>query len=109
MTRNGNNFGYGLGRSTGRGMCGRGTGQGWRDGTGPWPEPGFSGGFGRCNGQGQRRCRFEENDGRTGFSGFTGFAGFNRIGAHPFAAALARVEAAIEDLKRQINDLRQKP
>ena len=66
------------------------------------------GGFGRGNGQGRRRCRFEENDGRTGFSGFTGFAGFNRIGAHPFAAALARVEAAIEDIKRQINDLRQK-
>ena len=85
MTRNGNNFGYGLGRSAGRGMGGRG------------------------NGQGQRRCRFEENDGRAGFGGFTGFTDFNRCGAHPFAAALARVEAAIEDLKRQINDLRQKP
>ena len=102
MTRNGNNFGYGLGRSTGRGMGGRGTGQGWRDGTGPGPEPGFSGGFGRCNGQGQRRCRFEEADGQSGFNIR------NRISAPPFAAAIARIEAAIEDLKRQINDLRHK-
>ena len=84
-------------------MGGRGNGQGRRDGTGPGP------GFGGGNGQGQRRCRFEENDGRAGFGGFTGFTDFNRCGAHPFAAALARVEAAIEDLKRQINDLRQKP
>ncbi len=101
MTRNGSNFGYGLGRSTGRGMGGLGNGQGRRDGTGPGP--GFGGGFARGNGQGRRRCRFEENDGRTGF------AGFNRIGSHPFAAAISRIEAAIEDLKRQINDLRQKP
>lgn len=104
MTRNGSNFGYGLARSTGRGMGGRGNDQGRRDGTGPGP--GFGGGFGRGNGQGRRRCRFEENDGQ---AGFTGFAGFNRIGLHPFAAAISRIEAAIEDLKRQIGELRQKP
>ncbi len=88
MTRNG----YGLGRSNGRGMGGRGNGLCLRDGSGS-----SSG-----RGQGRRRCRFEESDGRWGFPtrSTTGF--------HPFAGAVSRIEAAIEDLKRQITELRQK-
>lgn len=107
MTRNGSGngsrLGYGMGRSNGRGVVDRGNGQCRRDGTGFRFGAGFSGSFGSGGGQGRGRCRFEENDGRTGFSAF------NRIGAHPFASAIARIEAAVEDLKRQINDLRQRP
>ena len=92
MTRNGNGFGLGLGRSGGRGMGGRGDGQCLRDGTG----------FGSGRGQGRRRCHFEEVDSRWGFPAR------NVIGPHPFASAISRVEAAIEGLKRQIDELRQK-
>ena len=104
MTRNDYGSGYGFGRSNGRGMGGRGNGQCRRDGSG------FGRGFGRGFGPGTgfgagqgRRCRVEEADGQSGFNIR------NRISAPPFAAAIARIEAAIEDLKRQINDLRQKP
>ncbi|MBP8215317.1 MAG: hypothetical protein KAX66_07600 [Propionivibrio sp.] len=96
MTRNDYGFGYGFGRSNGRGMGGRGNGQCRRNGSG------FGPGFGSGGGQGRRRYRFEENDGQPGFNVR------NRIGSHPFAAAIARIEAAIEDLKRQIGELRQK-
>ena len=80
-------------------MGGRGNGQCRRDGSGFGPGFGPSTGYG--GGQG-RRCRFEEADGQLGFNAR------NTISAHPFAAAIARIEAAIEDLKRQINDLRHK-
>ena len=100
MTRNDYGSGYGFGRSNGRGMGGRGNGQCRRDGSGFGR--GFGPGTGFGAGQG-RRCRFEEADGQSGFNIR------NRISAPPFAAAIARIEAAIEDLKRQINDLRQKP
>lgn len=95
MTRNGN--AYGLGRSNasgmgGRGMGGRGNGQCLRDGTG----------FASGSRQGRRRCRFEADDARGGFPAR------NPTGFHPFAGAISRVEAAIDDLKRQINELRQK-
>ena len=99
MTRNNSGFGYGFGRSNGRGMGGRGNGQCRRDGSGFGR--GFGPGTGFGAGQG-RRCRFEEADGQSGFNIR------NRISAPPFAAAIARIEAAIEDLKRQINDLRHK-
>ena len=88
MTRNG----YGLGRTNGRGMGGRGNGRCLRDGTG----------FGSGRGQGRRRCRFEESDRRWGF-----FAS-NALGGNPFAGAISRIESVIDELKRQINDLRQK-
>lgn len=99
MTRNDYGSGYGFGRSNGRGMGGRGNGQCRRDGSGFGR--GFGPGTGFGAGQG-RRCRFEEADGQSGFNIR------NRISAPPFAAAIARIEAAIEDLKRQINDLRHK-
>lgn len=95
MTRNG----FAPDRSNGRGMGGRGNGQCRRDGSGFGR--GFGPGTGFGAGQG-RRCRFEEADGQSGFNIR------NRISAPPFAAAIARIEAAIEDLKRQINDLRHK-
>jgi hypothetical protein len=99
MTRNNSGFGYGFGRSNGRGMGGgRGNGQCRRDGSGFGS--GFGTGFGR--GPGRGRCRFEESDVPAGFNVR------NRTGSHPFAAAIARIEAAIDDLKRQIGELRQK-
>ena len=98
MTRNDYGFGYGRGRSNGRGMGGRGNGQCRRDGSGFGS--GFGTGFGR--GPGRGRCRFEESDVPAGFNVR------NRTGSHPFAAAIARIEAAIEELKRQIGELRQK-
>lgn len=99
MTRNNYGFGYGFGRSNGRGMGGgRGNGQCRRDGSGFGS--GFGTGFGR--GPGRGRCRFEESDVPAGFNVR------NRSGSHPFAAAIARIEAAIDDLKRQIGELRQK-
>ncbi len=98
MTRNDYGFGYGRGRSNGRGMGGRGNGQCRRDGSGFGS--GFGTGFGR--GPGRGRCRFEESDVPAGFNVR------NRTGSHPFAAAIARIEAAIDDLKRQIGELRQK-
>ena len=99
MTRNNSGFGYGFGRSNGRGMGGgRGNGQCRRDGSGFGS--GFGTGFGR--GPGRGRCRFEESDVPAGFNVR------NRSGSHPFAAAIARIEAAIEELKRQIGELRQK-
>lgn len=99
MTRNNSGFGYGFGRSNGRGMGGgRGNGQCRRDGSGFGS--GFGTGFGR--GPGRGRCRFEESDVPAGFNVR------NRSGSHPFAAAIARIEAAIDDLKRQIGELRQK-
>ncbi len=99
MTRNDCGFGYGFGRSNGRGMGGgRGNGQCRRDGSGFGS--GFGTGFGR--GPGRGRCRFEESDVPAGFNVR------NRTGSHPFAAAIARIEAAIDDLKRQIGELRQK-
>ena len=91
MTRNG--FGFGFGQQSGRGMGGRGNGQCLGDGTG----------FGSRRGQGRRRCRFEQGDGRWGF------AARDVIGTHPFASAIARMEAAIEGIKRQIADLGRKP
>ena len=97
MTRNNSGFGYGFGRSNGRGMGGgRGNGQCRRDGSG------FGSGTGFSRGPGQGRCRFEESDVQLGFNVR------NRTGSHPFAAAIARIEAAIDDLKRQIGELRQK-
>ena len=90
MTRNDCGFGYGFGRSNGRGMGGRGNGQCCRDGSGFGR--GFGPGTGFGAGQG-RRCRFEEADGQSGFNIR------NRISAPPFAAAIARIEAAIEDLR----------
>ena len=98
MTRNDYGFGYGRGRSNGRGMGCRGNGQCRRDGSG------FGSGFGTgfSRGPGQGRCRFEESDVQLGFNVR------NRTGSHPFAAAIARIEAAIDDLKRQIGELRQK-
>ena len=97
MTRNNSGFGYGFGRSNGRGMGGgRGNGQCRRDGSG------FGSGTGFSRGPGQGRCRFEESDVPAGFNVR------NRTGSHPFAAAIARIEAAIDDLKRQIGELRQK-
>ncbi len=90
MTSNTN--GYGLGRSNGCGMGWRGNGQCLRDGTG----------FASGRGQGRRRCRFEAGEGRWGFPAR------NPTGFHPFAGAISRIEAAIDDLKRQINELRQK-
>ena len=95
MTRNMNGHGYdlGLGRANGRGMGGRGNGQCRRDGTG----------FGSGSAQGQRRCQFEAGDGRWGLPARS------PMGFHPFAGAISRIEAAINDLKRQINELRQKP
>lgn len=99
MTRNNSGFGYGFGRSNGRGMGGgRGNGQCRRDGSGFGS--GFGTGFGR--GPGRGCCRFEESDVPAGFNVR------NRSGSHPFAAAIARIEAAIEELKRQIGELRQK-
>ena len=99
MTRNNSGFGYGFGRSNGRGMGGgRGNGQCRRDGSGFGS--GFGTGFGR--GPGRGRCRFEESDVPAGFNVR------NRTGSHPFEAAIARIEAAIDDLKRQIGELRQK-
>ena len=99
MTRNNSGFGYGFGRSNGRGMGGgRGNGQCRRDGSGFGS--GFGTGFGR--GPGRGRCRFEQSDVQAGFNVR------NRSGSHPFAAAIARIEAAIEELKRQIGELRQK-
>ena len=98
MTRNNSGFGYGFGRSNGRGMGGRGNGRCRRDGSGFGS--GFGTGLGR--GPGRGRCRFEESDVPAGFNVR------NRSGSHPFAAAIARIEAAIDDLKRQIGELRQK-
>ncbi len=98
MTRNDCGFGYGFGRSNGRGMGGRGNGRCRRDGSGFGS--GFGTGLGR--GPGRERCRFEESDVQPGFNVR------NRTGSHPFAAAIARIEAAIDDLKRQIGELRQK-
>ena len=98
MTRNDCGFGYGFGRSNGRGMGGRGNGRCRRDGSGFGS--GFGTGLGR--GPGRGRCRFEESDVQLGFNVR------NRTGSHPFAAAIARIEAAIDDLKRQIGELRQK-
>ena len=103
MTRNNSGFGYGFGRSNGRGMGGgRGNGQCRRDGSGFGSGfgTGFGTGFGR--GPGRGRCRIEESDVPAGFNVR------NRSGSHPFAAAIARIEAAIEELKRQIGELRQK-
>ena len=76
----------------GRGMGGRGNGQCLRD------ETGFASG----SWQGRRRCRFETGDERRGFPAR------NPIGFHPFAGAISRIEAAIDDIRRQFNDLRPK-
>ena len=120
---------FGFGGSPGRGIgqrSQRGNGRGLRDGTGSGIGPGFSHGFcpglergmgrgmqngfgmargaasGTGPGRGSRRCRFEEGDGRWGFGGNRAFAPDQDRGV------IARIESAIEDLKRQIAALRNK-
>ena len=109
---------FGFGGSPGRGIGQRGqrslrgNGSGLRDGTGPGVNSGFGSGpergmgrglqNGSGPGRGSRRCRFEEGGGRWGFGGHRAFAPDQDRGV------IARIEAAIDDLKRQIAALRNK-
>ena len=107
---------FGFGGSPGRGMGQRGTSRGPCDGTGSGFGPGqargigggLQNGFGMARGaasgsglgRGLRRCRFEEGQGRGGFGNGRAFSQDQDSGV------IARIESAIEDLKRQIAALK---
>jgi len=99
---------FGFGGSPGRGMGQRGqrgqrgNGRALCDGTrsGLRSEAGLQNGFGM--GRGFRGGRFEEGDGRLGSGGNRAFAPDQDRGA------IARIESAIEELRRQIAALKTK-